>query len=413
MRNKILSAAIGLGTALGLHAADKVTFTYEGLNYNILSEADKTWEVGRHDKNAQLSSVVIPETVEYNGTAYTVTALGDSAFYGNGYLTALKIPETVTVIKSCAISQTLRLFELRLPNSVTEVEPRGVYGNRSLYALWISTGMREINREAFNANPALTAIVIPEGIEIIHDDAFNYCSRATTLIISSTVTTISKMAFAGCSSLTNVKIPGNVQEIGNEAFSYCPKLATVTIEEASQPLKLGSDVFGHGIYTANPNNDAWCRLKTLNLNRSWTCTATDVNGLPFSKRSTLQTINIGEAVSSIPDNSFAGCDNVTAININRDTAPYANSSVFSTQVFAGATLTVPESALEAYKANSLWGRFAKIEGTAESGIADIEADAAGITEYFDLCGRRVDGTPSAGIYIFRRADGSTGKVLIR
>ncbi|WP_144487871.1 leucine-rich repeat protein, partial [Bacillus pumilus] len=76
--------------------------------------------------NAQLSSVVIPETVEYNGTAYTVTALGDSAFYGNGYLTALKIPETVTVIKSCAISQTLRLFELRLPNSVTEVEPRGV-----------------------------------------------------------------------------------------------------------------------------------------------------------------------------------------------------------------------------------------------------------------------------------------------
>ena len=78
MRNKILSAAIGLGTALGLHAADKVTFAYEGLIYNILSEADKTCEVGRHDKNAQLSSVGKQETVKYNGTANTAKPLAES-----------------------------------------------------------------------------------------------------------------------------------------------------------------------------------------------------------------------------------------------------------------------------------------------------------------------------------------------
>lgn len=416
MRNKILSAIIGLGTALGLHAADKVTFTYEGLNYNILSEADKTCEVGRHDhKDSSIANgtVVIPPKVIYNGAEYTVTALGDSAFYGNSGMKYLTIPETVTRIKTCAISQTMRLLELRIPNSVTDVEWRGVYGNRSMYTLRLSSGMREINHEAFNGNPALGAIVIPEGVEVIHSNAFNSCSGATTLILSSTVTHIKEMAFGDCSNLTNIKIPAGVKEIEDYAFTYCTNLATVTLEESSEPLKFGAKVFTSSTYVDVPNNPSWSRLKTLNLNRPWTCTSTDVYDLPFSKRTTLQTINIGEAVSSIPDNSFAGCDNVTAININRSTAPYASSSVFSTKAFAGATLTVPESALEAYKANSLWGRFAKIEGSAESGIADIEADAAGITEYYDLCGRRVDGTPSAGIYIVRRADGSTGKVLIR
>lgn len=417
MKKLILSAAIGIGTVLGINAADKETFTYEGLIYNVLSRADKTCEVGRHDyKDTSFAkgSVVIPPKAIYEGEEYTVTALGDSAFYGNGQMTALSIPETVTTIKKCAISQTLMLFELRIPDSVTEVESRGVYGNRSIGTLVLSSNLREINREAFNGNSGLTAIVIPDAVETIHDDAFNYCARVTRIIFGSGVTTIGKMAFAGLGALQRVSIPANIRQIGDEAFSYCERLATVTFEESTQPLALGTNVFGHGIYATNPNNDAWCRLKTLTLDRPWTCTSTTVTDLPFSTRSTLQTINIGPNVKSIPANSFAGCDNVTAVNITGTVTPSVSSSSFTQSAFSNATLTVPESMLPTYKAHSVWGRFSKIVGASESGITDIEADPTNrVVEYYDLSGRRIDNPDAQGIYIVRRADGSTGKILIR
>ena len=110
MKKLFLAALAGIGAAFSIQAADGDTFTYEGLIYNVLSEADKTCEVGLHDyKNADLAkgAVVIPPKVIYNGEEYTVTALGYKAFYGNGGMTSLSIPETVTLIKESSISQTM------------------------------------------------------------------------------------------------------------------------------------------------------------------------------------------------------------------------------------------------------------------------------------------------------------------
>lgn len=414
MKNFILAALAGIGAAFSINAADGDTFTYEGLIYNVLSEADKTCEVGLHDynnKDLAKGAVVIPPKVICNGEEYTVTALGYKAFYGNGVMTSLSIPETVTTIKESAISQTLKLFELRLPNSVTEVESRGLYGNWSLNTLRLSTGMRVINREACSGNPGLGAIVIPEGVETVCDDAFNYCGKATRIIFGSTVSSIGKMSFAGLQALPKVSIPANVREIGAEAFSYCPKLTEITLEESAEPISFSTNVFGHGIYATNPNNDAWARIETLNLNRRWTCTSSEINEQPFAKRSTLKTVNLGPNVTQIPGNSFADCDNITAVNVTATVCPVISSSAFSDKVYSSATLTVPESMVAAYKAHSVWGRFQKIEGSSESGITDIEADAAAPVEYFDLSGRRV-ANPENGLYI-RRQGSKVTKVLVK
>ena len=67
-----------------------------GIYYN-LNECEKTAEV-TENPNKYSSAVSIPETVSYNGKTYTVTSIGDGAFYSCYSLTSVDIPNSVTTI---------------------------------------------------------------------------------------------------------------------------------------------------------------------------------------------------------------------------------------------------------------------------------------------------------------------------
>lgn len=408
MKKLLLSALLGLGS-LSLSAADGDSFVFEGLNYNILSETDKTCEVGIN-KDSSDPDIVIPSKATYNGVDYTVTTIGIDAFYGSHALTTLSIPETVTTIRNRAIAQTWYLMDLVLPNSVTTLERRAIYGNFGLYKVTISSGLREIGPEAFSGNPSLGEVNIPDGVEIIQDDAFNYCSTLLKINFGSTLKTVGKMAFAGCSSLPTLSVPANINELKEEAFSYCKKLATVTFEECAEPITLGINLFGQGLYAHDP--DVIAKIKTLTLNRQWTCKTTNINEMPFTKKTVLNTVNIGPQVTSVPANTFSGSEAITAVNVNSAVCPTAVAASFPDKVYQNATLTVPDGAVEAYKAHPVWGKFLKIQGDGKSGIETVEVAPATVAEYYDLSGRRVEGTPAPGLYIVRRTDGSTAKVLI-
>lgn len=55
------------------------SFEVDGINYNLTSETEKTVEV-TYGANYYTGSMVIPETVTYSGTKYSVTSIGDYAF---------------------------------------------------------------------------------------------------------------------------------------------------------------------------------------------------------------------------------------------------------------------------------------------------------------------------------------------
>lgn len=74
-------------------------------------EIDSFWETATltlfqnwYDGPHHYENVVIPETFEYDGTTYTITAIGANAFfseygdYPDGDILTLTIPETVTTI---------------------------------------------------------------------------------------------------------------------------------------------------------------------------------------------------------------------------------------------------------------------------------------------------------------------------
>ena len=154
-------------------AANAHDFEVDGIYYNITDEENRTVEVTNAIINE--GDVVIPSTTTYEGATYTVTSIGEDAFFRCSSLTAINIPEGVTSI-----------------------------GNYAFY----------------NCS-SLTAINIPEGVTSIGDYAFYECSRLTSITLPESVTSIGDYAFCNCSSLTAINIPEGVTSIGETAFYNC------------------------------------------------------------------------------------------------------------------------------------------------------------------------------------------------
>jgi len=73
-----------------------------GLWYEVVSKTKEATVI--KNNNYYEGDIVIPETVEYDGNDYSVTSIGDEAFYGCSGLTSVTIPNSVTSIGEGAFS---------------------------------------------------------------------------------------------------------------------------------------------------------------------------------------------------------------------------------------------------------------------------------------------------------------------
>ncbi|HBI37289.1 MAG TPA: hypothetical protein DDY71_06550 [Spirochaetia bacterium] len=149
----------------------------------------------------------------------TVKTIGNGAFLGSEYLTAVTIPTSVTSIESNAFIGCSSLTSAALPSTVSSIGER-VFLNCSL----------------------LSTVNIPNGIKTIENSTFYNCSSLNSVNIPNTVTSIGYDAFYKCSSLTSVTIPGGVTSIGYQAFRDCSLLSIVNLYALTPPL-CGNNVF--------------------------------------------------------------------------------------------------------------------------------------------------------------------------
>ena len=166
---------------------------FNGIYYNL--DDTKLEATVTSGTNEYTGAVVIPSSVTYNSKTYSVTSIGERAFYYCSGLTSVTIPNSVTRIGEQAFSSCWRLTSVTIPNSVTSI------GNY-----------------AFDACSSLTSITIPNSVTSIGSSAFAYCFSLTTISIPNSVTSIGNSAFSGCSSLTTISISNSVTSIGWSAF---------------------------------------------------------------------------------------------------------------------------------------------------------------------------------------------------
>ena len=95
----------------------------DGIYYDI-SETTATVTDG---DNEYSGDIVIPESITYNNSKYSVTSIGKSAFYICSSLTSVTIPNSVTSIGYWAFANCSSLTSVTIPNSVTSI------GNSAFY----------------------------------------------------------------------------------------------------------------------------------------------------------------------------------------------------------------------------------------------------------------------------------------
>lgn len=356
-----------------------VSFRVDGIEYSTLS--DNTVEVnGFQDKG--IVNVIIPETVEYEGREYTVTAVGDCAFIGNHALQTISLPSSILSIGGGAFSECCSLTGIGLLQNV-EYIGESAFANTSLTDINIQSNVENIESYAFSECNFLSKVYIKRVKQLnsyafykcsyletvegsfgsIDNDAFSECTSLSKLILSDGTEVIGENAFKNCVSLSQIDLPSSVKSIGENAFKNCISLAKinwpdnletigdyafyncVSLSEINLPNSV-KDVGRYAFYGCGPLSIVLSEnIETIGMYAFYGCQISE--------------ITFPESISDIESYAFGNCFELRTINIKNPTPPTTHcQNLFVPYIGKIAVLNVPVGAAELYK--RYWSNFKTI-----------------------------------------------------
>ena len=309
LHNSLRALFLSLAVLLSLPML-AVTVEIDGINYDLNAEAKQATVIAK-SSGKYSGEVIIPESVEHESTAYSVTSIGEAAFVYCSGLTSVTIP-----------------------NSVTSIE-----------------------KKAFQNCSGLTSVTIPNSVTSIGDWAFDYCYRLTSVTIGNSVTSIGDMAFLNCKGLTSVHI--------SDIIAWC------NIDfggSYSNPLSYAHNLYLNGEEVKDlviPNS-----VTSIGVRAFFDCSGLTSVTIPnsvesigeyaFSRCSGLTSVTIPNSVESIGEYAFSRCSGLQDVYCYAEKVLSISSNTFSNSNYKNATLHVPAVSVESYRTTEPWNGFGTI-----------------------------------------------------
>lgn len=267
--------------------AAKYDFHVGGVYFRILLnnqlEPTTNLEVVSGDEK-YTGDIIIPSGIKVGETEYTVTQIGQDAFYDCKDVTSVSLPNDVTskleVIEARAFGNCEGLTSIRIPDTVKEIGQFAFHQCKNLKSVYMGRGLQIVRYNAFGycealerveisdlaawcgiafyyygtssgwfgpyANPLSYAghlylngkevvdLVIPEEVTSIHGDLNFYgCVglKSVTFPDNANVEYIGAWTFAGCENITTLKLNKHLKRIYECAFSGCKLIESLVIPD--------------------------------------------------------------------------------------------------------------------------------------------------------------------------------------
>ena len=354
------------------------------------------------------------------------------------------IPDGVTTLDGYVLAQNAEITTVVIPDTVTDFGATGVsatnassgaFKDSAVETVVLPEGMTEIPAAAFNGATNLKNVNIPASVETIGVNAFR-STALETLTVPATVKTISYGAFRDMDSLTTVTIEGDVH-IPDYAFRDCSALRTVYLN--GENVTIGTSMAFANASSNNPGtnnitfyvkNDAvaaqvrtamgvgtdfWVYID-VTPDTSWYDNAPAATEYTLTNASQLaglaEIVNSGETFTATV--KLGGNVDITDINwtpIGTSEHPFAGTFDGANNTINGLTIAgADEAALFGYIADGATIKDVKFENVNVSGtyVASVVfyADEATIENVHVLSGKVAAGL-GYGAGIIMEADGAT------
>ena len=262
--------------------------------------------------------------------------------------------------------------------SVEKICDYAFHNSTGISSVTIPSSIKSIGNTAFPYNlPSLTITDIRSWCSIVFGvvggNPFRYTDKVylngeeiTDLTIPDGVTSINENAFEGLKSLTSISLPESLKKIGSNVFNGCTSLKSLTL----------------------PNN------------------LTEIGSGMAEGCSSLTNVILPASINYIPTAAFGNCKELRDVYCHSADVTRVYENAFKDSYPEYITLHVPESSIELYKADAIWGKFREIIDLDSSGsdqITGTSADAVNIGDlYFRLIGKalaaEVIADPNGSLY---------------
>lgn len=289
------------------------------------------------------------KTIDLKGVYY----IGNNAFSECKGISSVSIPASVKYMGVNVFANS-SITSLIVDNEMEEV-PDGMCYNTPLDHVTYGYGelIKKIGNSAF-ANTELKSCCLPKSTEeliTIGDKAFQNCTKLTSIDLNNVVT-VGNYAFAGCTSVTSLDMGSSLVSTWSGAFSDCTSLTDIKFSPCMTLLYSGAFENCTSLKNVTDMPDTlkdYVYLSSIDK-------AYGMGSNVFKGCIALESVELPNQITEIPDGTFDGCTALTDVTVNESAIETVGARAFyNCNVWTGVSLpnvkNIEDEAF--YKCNSL------------------------------------------------------------